>query len=178
MMMPKHLIEKLNHFLRRDTFIKKPKQQLATATDGRSSRDASSLASHFCLWCLAARSPGLAEKCGQGNVRFVLEIQYCTVFLHGSPNLRDFIPQPFLSCCFIDLVVFTLRLLIGQARIAKSPSNRILGQLNSKLVADDAAKTADCPKVGFKTEGHCSRKNDLANFFFRQLFQFSRTPAS
>jgi len=33
MVMPKHLVEKLDHFLRCDAFVEKPKQQLPTTTN-------------------------------------------------------------------------------------------------------------------------------------------------
>jgi len=44
----------------------------------------------------------VAKKCGQGNVRFILEIQYSTVFFDGATNFRYFLSQPFLSRRFVN----------------------------------------------------------------------------
>ncbi len=49
--------------------------------------------------------------------RFILEIPYFTVFLDRATNLGYFVTQPFLSCCLVDFVVLTFRLLIGQTGV-------------------------------------------------------------
>ena len=89
------------------------------------------------------------------------------MFSHGSANLGNFMAKPFLSRRLVNLVVFSLRFLVGQSRITKSSPNRILRQGDVKLIPNDSAKSGDRPQVGFKTESHGSLQNDRENFRFR-----------
>ena len=177
-MVPQHLVQKFDDFLGRDAFVEKAKQQLTALANRRRRRDAGALSSHFSFRRLSARSPSLAQKRRPRNIRFVLKIQAGTVFSDGLANLRNFVRQPFLSRRLVQFVLFSLRLLVGQARVAKTSPNRILGKLDVKLIPNDSAKSSDRPQVGFETERHGARQNDREQFTFRQLRQLARTTAS
>ena len=105
-MMSEHLMKELDDFSGSDAFSHQSEQQSSPPTEGRRGSHTGAIAGHLGRGCLPGWRPRLAQKRGQRNVGFILEIEDSAVFPDGPPDLRDLVPQPFLSCRLVDLIVF------------------------------------------------------------------------
>ncbi len=166
-----HLCEKVNHFSRCNPFFVKPKQQPTPPTNGRHSCNAAPFTRNGCLGRLAARSPRLAEKGRQGNVRFILKVENSPIFLHCPANFGNLLAQPRLAGFFVDFVVFAFRLLVSEARIAEPSPHRVARKTNVKPLLNHLSHTPDRPQIGFVAKIRRFLQDDLAQVFYRQFLQ-------
>jgi len=172
-MMPQHLPQEANHFLRRDPLFVQLKDQPPTTIDRRHRRYPAALARDFLTRRLPTGCPGFAEKRRQGDIRLVLEIEQSLEFPHGLADFRGFDPHPLLTGFLVHLEVLALGLLIGQTGVAQTPPNRVLRERGFILLLNDLMHTANRPQVRLKAKPGCGLENDVPQ---RRIIEVCQQP--
>jgi len=177
-MMLQHLREKIDHFAGCNALFEQSKQQMPGLADGGHRCHAATFAGDLSFRCLAARCPCLAQKRGQRNVRFVLEIENRPVFLDTSANLGHFVASPFSPRFLVDFVVFSLRFLVRQSGFPQPSPNRVTRNGNVIPFLNHPMQAADGPQIRLISKRGRRPQNNLAKFILIQFVQFSRTTAA
>ena len=114
LVMIQHLTKELDDFDRGDPFLIESEEEIASTADSRHGRHTCPISSDRDLRRVPSDPPGLAEKGGEGHVRFVLEVQNGSVFPDCSADLGNLRSGLLLAGLFVHLIVLPLRLLVCQ----------------------------------------------------------------
>src|SRR5579864_3732457 len=175
-MMLQHLTKEIDHLLGGNAFLVQPKYQLATTCNCRQRGHTPTLAGHRLLGRFATRCPCLAQQCGQRNVRFVLKVQNCRVFLHRRTYLWQVGLNPGLPLFGGQLKVFSFRLLVGQSGFVQPAHDGLLRYRDPKSVADNLNQAPCRPEIGLKPKLGCRRQHNRDQGVGSEILNLARSP--